>query len=154
MINYVTGNLIDLAEAGKFSVIVQGCNCFCQMGSGIAKEIRDRYPSAWLADNYTSTGDISKLGSWTHDVQHTFTIINAYTQYNIASSINEDVFEYSSFDVILRKLAHCYPGNRFGFPYIGTGLAGGDKTVIINSLEKFSASVNKSGGSVTLVEFK
>ena len=154
MINYTTGNLIDLAEAGEFSIIVQGCNCFCRMGSGIAKEIRDRYPTAWQADNYTVTGDIFKLGGWSYDVQDTFTIINAYTQYDTASVIGEDVFEYSSFDVILRKLAHCYPGEKFGFPYIGTGLAGGDKAVIINSLEKFAIAVAETNGSVTLVEFK
>jgi O-acetyl-ADP-ribose deacetylase (regulator of RNase III) len=40
MLNHTKGNLIDMAEAGLFDFIVQGCNCHNTMGSGIAKEIR------------------------------------------------------------------------------------------------------------------
>lgn len=35
------GDLISLALAGHFEAIVHGCNCFCTMGAGIAKAIRD-----------------------------------------------------------------------------------------------------------------
>ena len=47
MLLHAKGNLIDMAEAGKFHIIVHGCNCFNTMGSGIAKEIRNRYPRAY-----------------------------------------------------------------------------------------------------------
>jgi len=30
-------------------IIVHGCNCFCTMGAGIAKTIKELYPSAYLA---------------------------------------------------------------------------------------------------------
>ena len=35
------GNLITKAIKGDFDVIVHGCNCFHNMGGGIAKQVRD-----------------------------------------------------------------------------------------------------------------
>jgi hypothetical protein len=46
-----------------------------------------------------------------------------------------------------------YGDRDFGFPYIGMGLAGGDKQRIISLLEWFTDLVETAGGSVTLVEF-
>ena len=65
----------------------------------------------------------------------------------------DDLFEYISFAMILQKLANTAGDCRFGFPYIGMGLAGGDPVKIITLLEHFSASVEEKGGSATLVEF-
>ena len=148
----VRGNLIDMAEAGDFDVIVHGCNCFCRMGSGIAKEIRARYPAAWEADYETEMGDMFKLGSFTTADTGKFLIVNAYTQYD-TSKHGEDVFEYGSFDVILKKLAYAYGKRRIGLPYIGMGLAGGNKQRILAMIEDFAETVSTKGGSVTLVEF-
>lgn len=121
MLNKVKGNLLDLAEAGDFDIIVQGCNCFNTMGGGIAREIRERYPMAATVDNETQKGDYRKLGNFTTAFTGKFLIVNAYTQYNM--STGEDVFEYTAFQLILEKLAFVYSGKRFGFPYIGMGLA-------------------------------
>ena len=160
--NIVKGNLIDLAERGDFDVIVQGCNCHCTMGSGIAREIRARYPIAYEIDCDTAAGDYKKLGNYTvADVAaygSEFLIVNAYTQYNFnGSGVNgqvfNDVFEYDAFRLILQKLAHEYPTARFGFPMIGMGLAGGNKTRIMGMLAEFSLTITESGGSFTLVEF-
>ena len=157
---HAKGNLLDLAEAGEFDIVVQGCNCFNAMGGGIAREIRERYPDIAAVDAATIRGDYTKLGSWTKGVVFTgdglnhlgeFTIINAYTQYNMSSG--EDVFEYIAFQLILQKLAHMYPGGDFGFPYIGMGLAMGDRDLIIQMLEDFADQVTSTGGTVTLVEF-
>lgn len=152
MLKRVKGNLIDMAEAGEFDIIVQGCNCFCTMGSGIAKEIRARYPEAYDADYATEMGDMMKLGSWTSVKPRNFIIVNAYTQYGTSKN-GEDVFEYGSFEVILKKLAYAYPKLHFGFPYIGMGLAGGSKTRIIAMLDDFAQEISAKGGTATLVEF-
>lgn len=154
MLKHTQGNLLDLAEAGEFDVVVQGCNCFCRMGSGIAKEIRARYPNAWNVDMLTNEGDIQKLGTWTDADCGKFWIVNAYTQYDTAKTPGEDVFEYTAFYLILQKLIHVYGDKRIGLPYIGMGLAGGDKETIMSMIEAFSYGVAKKGGSVTLVEFK
>lgn len=159
MLKHTKGNLIDLAEQGAFDIIVQGCNCFNTMGSGIAREIRERYPMAYEVDQLTERGDIMKLGNWTEVQPGAFLIINAYTQYGfigqdgIYGDKPTDVFEYTSFDLILQKLVSLHGDKDFGFPYIGMGLAGGDKERIIGKLEWFADQVNEMGGSVTLVEF-
>lgn len=155
MLKHVKGNLLDLADNGQFDVIVHGANCFCRMGSGIAKEIRERYPEAWQEDYNTEMGDMRKLGGWTsaHLKHKNFTIINAYTQYNTSKN-GEDVFEYASFEVILKKLAYLYPSSRFGFPFIGSGLAGGNKETILKMLEEFAKTITDSNGSVTLVFYE
>jgi len=171
MLKHTKGNLLDLAEAGEFDVVVQGCNCFNTMGGGIAREIRERYPIAARVDMETKQGDYQKLGTWTEcdagdyfdtntfsvnnklawDSPNRFTIINAYTQYNM--STGEDVFEYTAFQLILQKLVRAYGDKRIGLPYIGMGLAGGDRDIIIPMIEHFAEQVSEKGGSVTLVEF-
>jgi O-acetyl-ADP-ribose deacetylase (regulator of RNase III) len=147
----VKGNLLDLAEQGHFHIIVQGCNCFNTMGSGLAKEIRERYPEAWKVDQETHSGDYNKLGNYTSTLGMRYNIINAYTQYDF--SRGTDVFEYTAFALILQKLAHKYPTCDFGFPKIGCGLAGGNETVIMEMLQKFSDDLSLTGGTVTIVEF-
>src|ERR1035437_7399730 len=114
---FAKGNLLDLAEAGAFDIVVQGCNCFNTMGGGIAREIRERYPEVAGEDAETIRGDYQKLGTYTEgyawfnthkgDAADNFVVINAYTQYNM--STGEDVFEYVAFQLILQKLAHAYP---------------------------------------------
>ena len=151
----VKGNLITLAEQGEFDVIVQGCNCFNTMGSGVAKEIREKYPQAYAVDCETWSGDYDKLGSYTvmlgKECMVPFDIVNAYTQYDF--SRGRDVFEYVSFAMILQKLAHEWPKARFGFPKIGCGLAGGDEPRIMAMIQKFSDDLLITGGTVTVVEF-
>ena len=151
MLKHTVGNLLDLAEAGEFDVVVQGCNCFNTMGGGIAREIRERYPMAALVDGETKRGDYNKLGTYTTAFTGKFLIVNAYTQYNM--STGKDVFEYLAFKLILQKLLYVYGDRRIGFPYIGMGLAGGDSAYIIAQIETFAEEVSAKGGSVTLVEF-
>ena len=158
------GNLLDLAEQGEFDVIVHGCNCQNTMGSGIAKEIKERYPTAWIADCCMHQEDlmnpIELLGnfSWTTDTgnvfrdRHKFKIVNAYTQLHYLPR-GMDHFEYDSFRLILRKLRTVWPRYRFGFPYIGMGLAGGNSTLIMNMLMEFARDIEITGGSATIVEF-
>lgn len=157
MLKHIKGNLIDLAEAGHFDVIVHGCNCQNVMGSGIAKELRARHPGVFDADTKAAQQwqhPIAKLGNfsiYSTQANHPFVVINAYTQVHYLPR-GVDHFEYESFYLILRKLS-ILGSVRFGFPYIGMGLAGGDETKILKLLEDFAKSVSAVGGSVTLVEY-
>ena len=139
MLIHTKGNLIDLAEQGEFDVIVHGANCQNVFGSGIAKEIGERYPEAYEADTLATKqwkNPVAKLGNFstyaTIGKSKPFIIVNAYTQVNFMPR-GVDHFEYESFYLILKKL-EALGGVRFGFPYIGCGLAGGDKDRIIASL--------------------
>lgn len=141
---YVKGNLIDLAEQGEFDIIIHGCNCFCTMGRGIAKEIRSRYPEAYEVDSKTTPGDRSKLGKFTwaavqskrmvthpfvgvhgkKTYQHPFVIINAYTQYDYRGKGVK--CDYDAIGAVFDTIGKLYPTYRIAYPLIGAGLARGD----------------------------
>lgn len=160
----IKGDLIKLAEEGKFDVIIHGCNCFHAMGGGIAKQLADKYPQVEEADRQTEFGDPEKLGyfsvAYVEVNGHTFSVINLYTQYKWSSG--SDVFEYDDFQLYLKKIAHFMTGFpitiftpkfRIGFPQIGAGLAGGDWSRISKMIEKFSEDV-ASYADVTVVEYQ
>lgn len=157
---HIKGDLLTMASMGDFTIIIHGCNCHNTMGAGIARQIRERYPEAYAVDCMTKKGDRSKLGTITcvqvdNSVGGQFLIVNAYTQYdfNQGGELN-DVFEYEAFQRILDAFAHdANPAMKIGLPYIGMGLAGGDKARIISMIERFSNQVSAKGGSVSLVEF-
>lgn len=161
MLKRVKGNLIKQAFEGDYDVIVHGCNCWNNMGAGIALTIAANFPLAAEADYRTKRGDYNKLGTYTKAEGFTktdpvvlFTIVNAYTQFGFDARKGRDMFEYTAFDLILEKLLHEFPGARIGFPYIGMGLASGDSAMIISSLEYFAHEMTKTSGEVTLVEFQ
>ena len=160
----IKGDLIKLAEEGKFDVIIHGCNCFHAMGGGIAKQLADKYPQVEEVDRQTTFGDPEKLGSYSVayvEVNgYTFSVINLYTQYKWSSG--SDVFEYDKFQLYLKRIAHFLTGFptfifaskfRIGFPMIGAGLAGGDWSRISKMIEKFSEDV-ASYADVTVVEYQ
>lgn len=155
----ITGDILKLAERGDFDVIVHGANCFTTFGGGLARQIRETYIQAYMTDCKTRKGDYNKLGNFT-SVEVTskvvpsvkFTIVNAYTQYSFSNG--EDVFEYGAFELILKKLKRHFKGLRIAFPNIGSGLAGGNKDVITDLIERFSLVFEDTGGTVTLVEYQ
>lgn len=145
----MTGDLVKLAQQGQFDVIVQGCNCFCTMGSGIAAMIRSAFPEAFKADLRTKPGDKSKIGTYTKAIVGDLTIINAYTQYKfgLENGVKVDRFEYDGFEKILKSLSEEFPNARFGFPLIGCGLAGGDERRILGQIN------DVLGSRATIVRF-
>ena len=52
----VRGDLLALAIAGDFDVIIHGCNCLHTMSAGIAKSIKHQFPAAYDADLATEKG--------------------------------------------------------------------------------------------------
>ena len=150
------GDLLELARNGEFDIIVHGANCFCTMGSGIAKQIKQQYPEAFEADCETVAGDKSKLGTYSMTATRDgFVIVNAYTQYDFNKpGEHEDKFDYEGFEIILANLLYEAGDMNFGFPMIGMGLAGGNQKKIMDLLEDFSQKVEDQGGTVTLVSFQ
>lgn len=129
----VEGNLITLAEDGIFNVIIHGCNCFHTMGAGIAKEIKDRYPEAYVIDtNTTKYGDPEKLGdySWIRTTcertENSFIIINAYTQFRPGRNVDYDAIR-SVFRSVHENFLY---SSKIGFPKIGCGIAGGNWRIV------------------------
>ena len=127
----VKGDLLKLAEAGEFDVIVQGCNCFCTMGAGIARQISTQYPEAYKADKYTVNGDKSKLGNYSFYSTGKFTIINGYTQYRCDGRLKGEMdVDYVALRSVFRRINKDFAGKRVGYPKIGCDLARGDWEIV------------------------
>ena len=132
------GDLVQLAQQGRFDVIMHGCNCFHKMGAGIAKTIAHAFPEAFEADKKTPFGEKSKLGTVsTANIRRGdsgFIVVNAYTQFQWKGrgrKVDYDAVE-SCFNIVARN----FPSARIGYPLIGAGLAGGDWSVIKPTIEK------------------
>lgn len=132
------GDLIQLALAGEFDVIVHGCNCFCTMGAGIAKTIKQKFPQAYQADLETPKGEASKLGSISQATVTTsngeLVVVNGYTQFNWKGRGRKA--DYEAIRKVFKAIKASFSGLRIGYPAIGAGLAGGDWTVIANIIEE------------------
>lgn len=143
----ITGDLIELAKNGEFDVILHGCNCFCTMGAGIAKQIKDNFPEAYFADLETGKG-LAKLGSVSFadviPMSNKLRVVNAYTQYHMGANFNEVALMRC-----LRWVAENCQGKRIGYPRIGCGIGGGDWNFV-------SSLINKElkGMDHTLVEYE
>ena len=122
----VAGDLIQLANKGKFDVIVHGCNCQCKMGGGIAKQIRQAFPEAYDADCGTAVCDPRKIDSFSFAKANInngkrLVIVNGYTQLLAGGQVN-----YHAVREVMKQVKQNFYGKRIGYPMIGSGLAGGD----------------------------
>lgn len=149
--NIVKGDLIRMAEEGHFDVIIHGCNCFCAMGNGIAKTVRDRLPEAYVADRKTKKGDRSKLGTYSSativrgDIR--FVVVNAYTQFDFwTKGVKAD---YDAIAAVMKQVKADFPGKTIGYPLIGAGLARGDWNRISQIIDAALA-----GEDHTLVQYE
>lgn len=148
MINYFYGNLFELFDTTPVNMngdelhfIIHGCNAQGRMGTGFAKELRERFPDAYKAynDAYVNNNNRLELGTViNHPVHSSLVICNAITQ----QFYGYDGKKYVSYDAIdtifeeLNKTAKTVldlklvDSVHFHFPKIGAGLAGGDWEII------------------------
>lgn len=154
----IEGDLLQLANDGHFEVIVHGCNCHNTMGAGIALQIKNKFPKAYEADLKTAKSDKSKLGNYSYAVVNNnasvpgqFVIVNAYTQYDFASSqYNDEVMlDYTALQSVLEQIAQDFSGYKIGFPLIGCGLAGGEEKRVVSMISK-----ELGNQDITIVQFK
>lgn len=146
----IQGDLVKLAIDKEFDVIIHGCNCFCAMGAGIAKAIRDTFPEAYDADLKTEKGSPDKLGTISYATvsrgDHEITIVNGYTQYHWKGP--GILADYNAIRSVMRHVKTKFSGKRIGYPKIGAGLAKGDWNKISKIIDEELA-----GEKHTLVEF-
>ena len=127
--------------ASDCDTIAHGCNCFNNMGAGIAYQIKVKYPSAWKADFFTTKiGDRNKLGTFTKAQCKDKLIYNLYAQYKYGHS--EVYLEYDKLEQALEAMKqdliadNKYETTKIGFPKLGCGLARGDWNVVKKIIEK------------------
>ena len=130
MIIHKDCNIFDGGAQG----IIHQANCQNTMGSGIAREIRARYPEAYEVDCKTIDGDYKKLGTFssvkTNDGK--FVIYNCYSQYRYGREQRHTNYEavytgLSSIEQNARELGL----TTLSLPYnMGCMLGGGSWTIV------------------------
>jgi O-acetyl-ADP-ribose deacetylase (regulator of RNase III) len=145
-IKLIEGNLLKMHFHG-LDFIAHSCNVRNVMGAGIAKQIKELYPSAYEADSKANYENENQLGwysfAWT-DATQSKGIYNMYTQdlyksysWNGGRAVNYEAFYnalYNVADHIEWQDKHDDKTSTLGLPYgISCGLAGGSQR-IINSM--------------------
>ena len=124
-------------------IIVQGCNAQGVMGSGVAKQLRAKYPDIFM--DYLSglqeykEESISPLGAvFLSEITSNLVIANAITQ----EFYGRDGQQYVSYQA-LEHAFKCVAGRASDMdlpvhlPYlIGAGLGGGDEKIILEIINK------------------
>lgn len=146
----IKGDLIKLALNGRFDVIIHGCNCFCTMGAGIAKAIKEEFFEAYQADKKTIAKSQSKLGTYSYANvirnKNKITIVNAYTQYDYKGI--GVLIDYDAITKVFKKIKIDFPQKKIAYPKIGAGLAKGDWNIISKIIIK-----ELKGEDHTLIEY-
>lgn len=139
MFNVVKGDLIKFVVASGASV-AHGCNCFCNMGAGVALSIRQMWPEMYQADQRTECGD-NKLGTFSYaKISHTQYGFNLYTQYNYGKGILFQLYALeAALTGALAQLSVCpWAKQHLAVPLIGGGLGRGDPKEIKDMIKKVS----------------
>jgi O-acetyl-ADP-ribose deacetylase (regulator of RNase III) len=136
-IRYKTGNLLD----APVDYICQQVNCQGRMGSGIAKQIREKWPLVYEEYAFKCNGPKDKnvplLGSVQFVETFDCTVINLFAQ----QYYGYDGKRYTSYDAFwacLGEIKEKVPkGSKIGFPYkIGCGLGGASWPVIFQMIDE------------------
>jgi O-acetyl-ADP-ribose deacetylase (regulator of RNase III) len=144
-VKVIDGDIIKLAKEGWFDVIVHGCNCFCTMGAGLAPKMAEAFKcNLFEKEKPQYRGDQSKLGTIDYQCvtivigtdewdisEFDLTVVNAYTQYNYKKRVDDPpTVDYDAIKSVMIELNKTFAGKRIGLPRIGSGLAGGDESII------------------------
>lgn len=130
MIKYVRGDFMQAPEI----VMVHGCNSHGVMGSGVAKLIKEKYPTAYMDYyNQSRTSAGLELGFNVYSETLGKIIVNAITQ----DQYGKDGARYVSYDAVdgcMRRLREFLERdgmhNSIAMPKIGAGLGGGKWEII------------------------
>ena len=148
MVNFCKGNLLD----APVDYICHQVNCQGRMGSGIAKQIKERWPVVYKqyisgfksiekeSINWEDELDVSEvlLGRLQQiKVNDTQTVINMFAQ----QYYGYDGKQYTSYDAFwtcLNGIRYSVPkGSKIGFPWgIGCGLGGANWVIILTMIEE------------------
>lgn len=123
------------------SIIIHQCNCFWNMEDGFAKQLKEKFPEAQIADRKTKFGDRNKLGSYSKvcfPSKNLKYIFNLYSQYRYGT--NEQQTDYDALQYGLNDIFYwCLLNNfkRVGMPYlIGCESGEGNQSVVLQILKK------------------
>lgn len=151
IVDTVKGDAIELFKTGEFDAFAHGCNCFCTMGKGIAKQVKSDLEPLFRADVINGKrGNRGKLGTFS---SHKFDFgigFNLYTQYTFWDK--GDMLSYEAIELGFRKLNGYMKSQELKtliIPKIGSRLAHGDWGIISKLID-----INSPDIEITVVEFE
>lgn len=125
-------NVGDILSVTK-GIIVHGCNAQGVMGSGIALQIRNKYPAAYEAYHKEHLQNGLRLGDviWAQ-VTDDLIIGNAITQDKYGRDSNTRYVSHRAIQMAFESVmvTACTLGMDVHYPLIGAGLANGDWAII------------------------
>jgi len=110
----IYGKIVD--EVKDYNLLINFCNCFHDMETGSAREIRLAFPAVLESDKTTYPGDKSKLGTISSVDYDEFSIINAYVIYDMKPSKSDPVINHNSLRSVLRLVKKHYPNRKILIP--------------------------------------
>ena len=138
MVNYVKGNLLD----SNCDYICHQVNCQGVMGSGIARQIRERWPRVYESYKHF----VGELNRREEDLLGKILISNVSGRPRVINMFSQDTYgydgeRYTSYDAFAHCLTtiknHIPDARCIGFPKnIGCGLGGGNWKVISALIEE------------------
>lgn len=136
-VHYKTGNLLD----APVDYICHQVNCQGRMGSGIAKQIRERWPIVY--ERYLTLYNTKGIDV-RYELLGEIQVVNVESNRNIVNMFGQESYgydgrRYTSYDAFwacLGKIKEQVPkGSKIGFPYkIGCGLGGANWQVIFQMI--------------------
>jgi O-acetyl-ADP-ribose deacetylase (regulator of RNase III) len=143
MINTLHGNVLDTVD----SVIVHCVNCRGVMGSGIAREIKERFPEAYETYRQTYENGVLHLGSVSyvyfpsdHNVQQKIIANAAGQDWYGAGKVHVDYDAtrtcFLNINEDMKFFRDEYGITTMNFPLFGCGLAGGDWNIVSQIIEE------------------
>lgn len=137
MLSIVEGNVFDQLRPGD--IFVHGCNCMGAFGRGVAQDVKHKWPEAYHA--YKSSVRGYRLGEYSMVFipYDDIFVVNALTQQFYGS--NKSIV-YADYDAIRKVFVDIstvaisfLPSSRIVFPFVGAGLANGDKIKLLSIFE-------------------
>jgi O-acetyl-ADP-ribose deacetylase (regulator of RNase III) len=129
MVSNKDGSIFD----AEVTHIIHQANLYHTFGSGIAAEIKKRFPEAYEADKLTIRGDKKRLGTFTFAKSKGIIIVNLYSQDGMGGT--ERHTDYVAMLAGLERIREWIPTTHkkpnVGLPFkIGCGLANGDWKIV------------------------
>lgn len=139
MIYFEIGNLLD----APVDYICHQVNCQGRMGSGIAKQIRERWPIVY--EHYIALYNTKGIDV-RHELLGKIQVVNVASNKNIINMFGQESYgydgkRYTSYDAFWACLGeireHIPKGSKIGFPAkIGCGLGGANWEIIFRMIKE------------------
>lgn len=149
IVKVMQGELLRLFKTGAFQAIAHGCNCQNMMGEGIADQIHQQFPEAFVADTQFYQRMTRQSGhlpcqdmGGELSVAHTKhgSIFNLYTQYKTGRHGDYQLLQNAMQN--LNKFCKQRSIQRVGVPLIGAGIAGLDILAVMTIMSLATPDVD------------